>query len=117
MRAMIFAAALAAVSVSHAFAADDIMASRFGNTTMATDSKGVQTKIYYQADGTLTSKQGNMTFKGTWKVDANNKLCLTFTQQSPEGMSNPFCVAAAAHKVGDTWKSEDRTVTLVKGIQ
>lgn len=115
MRSMILLAAVAAMSVSCAYA-DDIMASRYGNTTMATDAKGVQTKIYYQADGTLTAKQGAADFKGTWKLGAKNRLCLTFDKQ-PQGMSNPFCVTAAAHKVGDTWKAGDRTVMLVKGIQ
>jgi hypothetical protein len=116
MRSMILAAALVAVSVSCAYA-DDVMASRYGNTTMATDSKGVQTKIYYQAGGMLTGKQGDLSFKGTWKVDAANKLCLNFSGTAPKGMANPFCVTVSDHKVGDTWKSDDRTVTLVKGIQ
>src|SRR5438132_1803409 len=116
MRSIILAAALVAASVSCAFA-DDVMASRYGNTTIATDSKGTQTKIYYQAGGMLTGKRGDMSFKGTWKVDAANKLCLTFSDQTPKGMTNPFCVTVAAHKVGDTWKANDRTVMLVKGIQ
>lgn len=116
MRSIILATAFAALSVTYAFA-DDIMASRYGNTTMATDAQGVQTKIYYQADGTLTAKQGDMSYKATWKVDAANKLCLTFSGMAPKGMTNPFCVTVAAHKVGDTWKADDRTVTLVKGIQ
>ena len=114
MRKMILAATFAALSVSLAWA-DDVMTSRFGNTTIATDSKGVQTKLYYNADGTLTGKQGDMSFKGTWKV-ANTQLCLTFTTAVP-GMSNPFCVTVSAHKVGDTWQGAGRTVTLVKGIQ
>ena len=117
MRSMILAAAFAAVSLSCAFAGDEVMSSRFGNTTIATDSKGVETKLYYQADGTLTGKQGTMSYKGTWKVDASNKLCLSFSGDAPKGMSNPFCTAVVAHKVGDTWKSEDRTVALVKGVQ
>jgi len=116
MRSIVLAAAFVAASVCCAYA-DDLMASRYGNTTIATDSKGVQTKIYYQAGGTLTGKQADMSFKGTWKVDAANKLCLTFSGTAPTGMTNPFCVTVAAHKVGDTWKSEDRSVTLVKGIQ
>ena len=116
MRSMVLAAVFVAASVSCAYA-DDVMASRYGNTTVATDSKGVQTKIYYQAGGALTGKQGDMSFKGTWKVDAANKLCLTFSGMTPNGMTNPFCVTVAAHNVGDTWKSDDRTVMLMKGIQ
>ena len=115
MRRMMLAVALAALSLSAAYA-EDVMASRYGNTTLATDAKGVQTKVYYQADGTLTAKQGDMNYSGTWKV-ANGQVCLTFKSAAPDGMTNPFCAMVMAHKVGDTWKSGDRTITLLKGIQ
>ena len=115
MRSIILAAAFAALTVSHAYA-DDVMASRYGNTTLATDSKGVQTKLYYQADGTLTARQGDMNYTATWKV-ASGQVCLTFKAAAPGGMTNPFCAQVVAHNVGDTWKSGDRTITLVKGIQ
>lgn len=114
MRTLILAAAFAALSVSSALA-EDVMASRYGNTTIATDAKGVQTKIYYQADGTLTGKQGATTFKGTWKVD-KGQVCLN-NQPAPAGMANPFCAPVKSRKVGETWKAGDRTVTLAKGIQ
>jgi hypothetical protein len=114
MHRVILAAVFAALSASLAFA-DDVMASRFGNTTIATDATGVKTKIYYNADGTLTGKQGALNFKGTWKT-ANGQVCLTFSTTVP-GMTNPFCPTVTSHKVGDTWKAGDRTVTLVKGIQ
>jgi hypothetical protein len=114
MRTLVLAATIAVASVTVAHA-EDVMASRYGNTTIATDAKGVQTKIYYKADGTLTGKQGTMAFKGTWKV-AKGQVCLT-TQPEPANMPNPFCRPASPRKVGDTWKVGDRTVTLVKGIQ
>lgn len=114
MRMIILAATLVALSTTFAYA-EDLMASRYGNTTIATDSKGVQTKIYYKADGTLTGKQGTVTFTGSWKVD-KGQVCLTNTP-APAGMTNPFCAPVKARKVGDTWKAADRTVTLVKGIQ
>lgn len=115
MRKMMLAVALVAFSVSVAHA-EDVMASRYGNTTLATDAKGVQTKVYYQADGTLTAKQGDMNYSGTWKV-ANGQVCLTFKNAAPNGMINPFCAMVVPHNVGDTWKSGDRTITLLKGIQ
>jgi uncharacterized membrane protein len=115
MRRIILAAALVAASVSYAFA-DDVMASRYGNTTIATDAKGVQTKVYYKADGTLTAKQADKDYSGTWKV-VNGQVCLTFKEAPPGGMANPFCAQVMAHKVGDTWKSGERTITLVQGIQ
>jgi hypothetical protein len=114
MRALLLAATMSIASVSVAYA-DDVMASRYGNTTIATDAKGVQTKIYYKADGTLTGKQGTMAFKGTWKV-ANGQVCLN-TQPEPMNMANPFCRPVEARKVGETWKVGDRTVTIAKGIQ
>src|ERR1044072_6020382 len=101
MRMIILAATLLALSTTFAYA-EDLMASRYGNTTIATDAKGVQTKIYYKADGTLTGKQGSMAFKGTWKV-AKGQVCLT-TEPEPANMPNPFCRPAAPRKVGETWK-------------
>ena len=95
--------------------ADDVMASRYGNTTVTTDASGVQSKLYYAADGTFTGKQANQTFNGTWKVDGGN-ICLSFAQPVP-GAANPTCLPVAAHKVGDSWKAGDRTVSLVQGIQ
>lgn len=106
--------ALGVLTAAPAFA-DDIMASRYGNTTVTTDASGVQSKIYYNADGSFTGKQNDQTFNGTWKVDGGN-ICLTFAQPVP-GAANPTCVPVAAHKVGDSWKTGDRTVTLVQGIQ
>jgi hypothetical protein len=114
MRTLLLTAAFAVCSVSLAHAAD-IMASRYGNTTLVTDPKGVQTKIYYKADGTLTGKQADLNFTGTWKV-ANGKVCIKTTPTVP-GMEAPFCPPVAAHKVGETWKSDDRTVKLVAGVQ
>jgi len=95
--------------------ADDIMASRYGNTTISTDANGVQTRTYYNADGTFTGKQGTENFAGTWKLDGGN-VCLTFAP-APSKPSYSFCVPASAHKVGDTWAGVGSTVTLVKGIQ
>jgi len=108
-----------ALAATVAVAADDVMASRYGNTTVSTDSKGVETKVYYSADHTFTTKQGTQSGKGTWKVDGGN-LCLTF-ETPPPGAPNPLCSPAAAHKVGDTWTvgegDQKRTVKLVAGVQ
>jgi hypothetical protein len=115
MRTVLLVAAVLALSSGMAFA-DDVMASRYGNTTITTDASGVQTKLYYAADGTFTGKQGNASFNGTWKLDGSGNICLTFAQAVP-GAANPTCVPVAAHNVGDTWKAGDRTVSLVAGIQ
>jgi hypothetical protein len=114
MRALLLGVAVLALSAGVAFA-DDIMASRYCNTTVTTDASGATSKLYYAADGTFTGKQGDTNFNGTWKVDGGN-ICLMFAQPVP-GAANPTCLPVAAHKVGDTWKTGDRTVSLVQGIQ
>ena|ERR1700733_10878194 len=114
MRKIILATLALAFSTSLAFA-DDIMASRYGNTTISTDASGVQSKLYYNADGTFTGKQAGMDFKGIWKIDGAT-ICLT-TDPALPGQPNPLCVPVAAHKVGDSWTAGGRTVTLVQGIQ
>jgi hypothetical protein len=108
-------AAAFVLATSAAFA-DDVMASRYGKTTLSTDAKGVQTRIYYKSDGTFIGKQASQSFSGTWKLDASNTLCLTFSTTLP-GLTNPTCVPASAHRVGDTWSGNGRTVTLLPGIQ
>jgi hypothetical protein len=115
MRTILLAAAVLMFSASLAFA-DDIMATRYGNTTISTDASGVQSKLYYSADGTFTGKQAGMNFKGTWKLDGSGNICLT-TDPALPGQPNPLCVPVAAHKVGDSWTAGGRTITLVQGIQ
>jgi hypothetical protein len=114
MRKIFLTAAALAFSTTLALA-DDIMASRYGNTTISTDANGVQSKIYYAADGTFTGTQSGQNFKGTWKIDGAN-ICLNVDPALP-GTPNPTCVPVTAHKVGDTWGGGGRTMTLVQGIQ
>jgi hypothetical protein len=118
-----FAFGIAAVLFATAAMADDsVMASRFGNTTVSTDSAGVKSKLYYNADHTFTAKVGDQAVSGTWKVDGGT-ICLTYSGGAmlPPTMPNPTCLPVVAHKVGDTWTTGDgamkRTVTLVQGIQ
>jgi opacity protein-like surface antigen len=116
MRMFLLAAALAALSASAAHA-EDVMASRYGNTTITTDVSGLQAKIYYNADHTFTGKQGGADFKGTWKLnDASTQICLTY-DSAPANTPNPLCAPITAHKVGDKWSAAGRDLTLVQGIQ
>ncbi|MGN6149869.1 MAG: hypothetical protein ACTHPD_15125 [Rhizomicrobium sp.] len=116
MRAFLFAAAFAAASISVAHA-EDVMASRFGNTTITTDAAGIQAKIYYKADGTFSGTQGGVDFKGTWKLnEAGNGICLTY-ERAPTNTPSPLCAPIAPHKVGDKWSAAGRNLTLVQGIQ
>jgi hypothetical protein len=118
----IFLTAIASMAIATTFAlADaDVMASRYGNTTISTDAKGAQTKVYYKADHTFTFKSGDQQGKGTWKVESG-KVCLTYTGAPPPGMTNPFCAPVTEHKVGDKWTvgegDNKRSVSLEKGMQ
>jgi hypothetical protein len=103
-----------------AMADDSLLASRFGNTTIATSADGTVVKLYYSADHTFTGKFGNQNASGTWALNGNT-VCLTYTTPLPQGMTNPVCVPITAHAVGDTWSvgegAQKRTMSLVKGIQ
>ena len=115
MRRILLAAAALALTTSYAFA-DDVMATRYGNTTITTDASGVQTKLYYSADGTFTGKQSGQSFNGTWKLDGTGNICLNFAQPV-QGAPNPTCVPVSAHQVGETWSAGGRTISIVQGIQ
>lgn len=114
MRSLLLATAFFVSSIVVA-QAGDIMASRYGNTTITTDANGNSTHLYYKADGTFTGKQGDAAFKGTWKMDGAN-VCLTADTPIPN-TPNPACAPASAHAVGDNWQAGPYKVSLVKGIQ
>src|SRR5277367_6669922 len=112
MRAILLGAAFAALTVGSAFAGD-IMASRYGNTTITKDASGNESHLYYAADGTFTGKQGTAAFKGTWKIDGGT-ICLTAMPAIPN-TPNPACAPVSAHAVGESWSAGPYTVSLVKG--
>jgi opacity protein-like surface antigen len=117
MRKFLIVAAVAALSMSAAFADDDVMATRYGNTTVVKMTNGTEVHFYYNADHTFTGNVIGMNYKmkGTWAVDGD-KICSTY-DVPPPGVTNPQCNALEAHKVGDTWQSNGRTITLVEGVQ
>lgn len=99
-----------------ASAEDDVMAPRYGNTTITHTDRGHEVHMYYKADHTFTGKivDVGLDVKGTWTVN-NGTVCLTYTPPPPT-VTNPMCQAVIAHKVGDTWKVGNNTATLVDGI-
>ena len=115
MRAFILGAALLVAASVPAIAGDEVLASRFGNTTITKDAQGNERRVYYKADHTFTGKQGDASFSGTWKIDGGT-ICLT-ADQPIQGVPNPICTPVADHKVGDTWTAGPFTVSLVAGIQ
>lgn len=120
MRFALSAAVLAALSISPAFAADDVMAPFYGNTVIATGGMA-DTHSNYNADHTFVMNVPafHVSFKGTWKIDGAN-MCRTF-DSPPPGTPNPLCTPVEAHKVGDSWTvtldGKTRGITLVPGIQ
>lgn len=122
MQAILMGAAAAVLFAGKAMADDSVIASRFGNTTIATTASGQTARLYYNADHTFTMKAGTQTISGTWKLDGDT-VCLAYDAGTllPQGMTNPSCVPMTAHAIGDTWTVGDgvqkRTITLVQGIQ
>lgn len=116
MRILLGAVAALALSATAAFAGDEVMASRIGNTTITTDASGQSSKIYYEADHSFTGVQADQQLSGTWAVNGS-QVCLTFTSAPPPGYPNPICTPVAAHNVGDSWSSGPFTVQLVEGHQ
>lgn len=115
MRGFLLGAALVVAASVPALAGDEVLASRFGNTTITKDASGTENHVYYAADHTFTAKQGATTTKGTWKIDGGT-ICLSFETPAP-GTPNPACAPVSEHKVGETWTAGPYTVSLVAGIQ
>ncbi len=113
MKRIVAGLVAAALSVSMAMAADDPMASRYGNTVVAKGADGKEIgRTYYNADGSYTRKQGAAESKGTWKMDGG-KICLTQTEPAPPAAQGTVCLPfPGAKKVGDSWE-----VTLPDGTK
>lgn len=114
MKRILAAVAIAAFSVTMAMAADDPMASRYGNTIVAKGADGKEVgRTYYNADGTMSRKTADgKESKGTWKMDGG-KICITQTDPAPAAGMGPICLPfPGAKKVGDSWD-----VTLPDGTK
>jgi hypothetical protein len=119
MRLGIIALSVVALSATAAFAGDDdIMGSRYGNTTVIHDTLGTS-NVYYSKDHTFSAASWLGNVSGTWKID-NGTICL-FAVTKPAlyslRYSNPECEAISAHKIGDKWTLNGRSFELVQGIQ
>ncbi|HTQ13629.1 MAG TPA: hypothetical protein VMH86_07120 [Rhizomicrobium sp.] len=123
MRNLFLAGLALALCAGPAWADDDVMASRYGNTIVVhLPNGGPVVHMYYNADHTFsgrvkTGQQGmpDYILHGTWKIEGN-KICNTY-DPLPPGQKNPSCNTIDAHNVGDTWTAEGRTITIVPGIQ
>ncbi len=124
MRKLLGAVSAAALSISPALAADDVMANLYGNTVVSTGGIA-EVHTHYRPDHSfdmVASRMGmSRTFKGTWAMDAKGTLCRTFVGDAPPDTPNPLCVPFAPHKVGDSWtidmNGSSRAVSLKAGIE
>ena len=116
MRLSIIAASLVVFSATTALAAtdDEIMGTRYGNTTLVQETLGTS-HIYYNKDHTFTGGNWILDVSGKWKIE-NGKICLYY-DKTPPMHPNPECDAVSAHKIGDKWNLNGRDFELVQGIQ
>ena len=82
MRTVLLGAATLVLAATAAVADGDIMASRYGNTTITKDGAGNENHVYYRADGTFSAKQGSAETQGTWKINGGT-ICLTANPPIP----------------------------------
>ena len=124
MRRILGAAAVVVLGSVPALAAADVMAGFYGNTVVVTGD-AFQAHVHYSANHTLdmsgTASGKAFSTKGSWKIDGKGQICRNY-KQTPPTMTNPFCSAATAHKVGDTWTlttptGVSRNIALVAGVQ
>ena len=104
-----------------AFAQDaDPMTPRYGNTLVVKDAKGLEARMFYNADHSWSgTMMDGAAMKGTWELK-DGKLCNTQTDPAPAAdMPNPRCRDFVAHNVGDTWTintpNGEMTATIVQG--
>ena len=115
---------VAILTAAPAWAADDVMASFYGNTVVSTGGIA-EVHTHYRPDHSfdmVASRMGfSRVFKGTWAIDAKNNLCRTFVGDAPPDTPNPLCLPFTPHKVGESWtvdvNGSSRTATLKAGIE
>ncbi|GAA0546685.1 hypothetical protein FHS83_000783 [Rhizomicrobium palustre] len=117
MRIRSFAFAALALAPMAAFADnasdDEIMASRYGNTTLVHETLGTS-HIYYKQDHTFSGGNWILDVSGKWKIE-DGKICLYF-DKTPPMHPNPECDKVEKHAVGEKWTMNGRKFELVQGI-
>ena len=114
MRSILLAASILMFAAGAAPAGEDVMASRYGNTTIATDPDGTLTRLYYRADHSFVAKRAAWQSDGSWQI-TDGKLCLAYKITRP-GVGDSECVSSEPHAIGDVWVHNGRYVTLVAGL-
>ena len=118
MRFSIIAASLLALSgVAYAATDDEIMDTRYGNTTLVHESLGTS-HIYYKQDHTFTGGNWILNVSGKWDISDTKdgkQICLHW-DSTPLGHPNPQCERVDHHKIGDKWTLGGMQFELVQGI-
>jgi hypothetical protein len=121
MKRILVGIAAASLSATLAFAADDPMASRYGNTIVIKSADGKEVgRAYYDADHKLVRKSADgKEVKGTWSMEGAN-LCFNQTEPAPKPEEAKQCLPfSGAKNIGDSWEvttpAGKLTVTLQKG--
>lgn len=91
-------------------------AARVGNTIVAKDPDGTETRLYWRPDGTFSATRPGWKTDGTWKVSGSS-LLLHYDVPRPNMGSDEEMKNATPRKVGEVWGMADRQVTLVAGEQ
>jgi hypothetical protein len=123
MRTTLILATAAALSVAPALAADDMMSGYYGNTVVSVGGM-LESHTHYRADHTFdvtaTAMGQSFNGKGTWAIDDKGQLCRTY-ETPPPGITNPLCIPAEMHKIGDSWTAtvngQTRNMSMKAGIQ
>lgn len=91
-------------------------ASRVGNTVVAKDPDGTETRLYWRPDHTFSATRPGWQTEGTWGVKGSS-LFLHYNVARPNMGSDEEMKDATPRKVGEVWGMADRKVTLVAGEQ
>ena len=89
-------------------------ASRVGNTVVAKDPDGTETRLYWRPDHTFAATRPGCKTEGTWAVKGSS-LLLHYNVARPNMGSDEEMKNATPRKVGEVWGMADRKVTLVAG--
>jgi hypothetical protein len=118
MRFGIIAVSLITLTAAAYAGDDDIMGTRYGNTTLVHETLGTS-HIYYKQDHTFTGGNWILNVSGKWDISDTKdgkQICLHW-DSTPLGHPNPQCEAVALHQIGDKWTLGGRNFELVQGIQ
>ena len=91
-------------------------AARVGNTIVAKDPDGTETRLYWRPDHSFSATRPGWKTEGTWRVGGSS-LFLHYNIARPNMGTDEEMKNATPRKVGEVWGMADRKVILVAGEQ